>query len=604
MDTENHNTSSSSDCVHNKEISSQLVGINTNDLVSQPQPTTTTATDTSNCFLTVHPSSVHQHHSSSSCSSPSSTMQLIERPLSIKSDDHDDISSCWSTPQQCSNTDNVQTENSSSEKHAQFDKSPTNQVIEINIPSVSAGLALHTSPQNLLARKGTGGIDKSSQLSSVGGKSPSRTTHSHGSKADGEGFKLYTCCGVIEFSWIKTLNLFSLFVNLVAFLTLGALIIASYSGSAAFNELLNGMDADTTFYRNMLIASARSCAFSNQSYAIAYNYSIIYNNYRDKFITSITEVLNVVPPQLQYHIPRNLTIYDLRTFKASVLESQVISLSLNGSFLNAMSIIESDLYKYYLDGYEIEYQPLLDYYNHKEVERKNFSIVMTTLSLIVICVSIAVVIPVVIASIAFSLKRDSSNTKKIKQMRANLLQDTMKDEKMRELFRAHCASEFSLENFMLLDKITDYKNNSEKSFQIQEYLYDNDSKNDETSSTVASSSQQEPPKKKKTKKGFTEKDLLQIEKKKFEIAFEIYSEFLDVNGEHSVNINKQMAESVKEQLDFYATGQSEHLPDQLFDSIFSEICILMLDSHQRFIAQQEANRIAKKEAMKTKKSRK
>ncbi|KAG2374074.1 hypothetical protein C9374_011153 [Naegleria lovaniensis] len=89
----------------------------------------------------------------------------------------------------------------------------------------------------------------------------------------------------------------------------------------------------------------------------------------------------------------------------------------------------------------------------------------------------------------YTLKRDSTNTKKIKKMRANMLKDTMKDQLTRELFRAHCASEFSIENFMLLDKISDYKNYSEKSVQIQEYLYDNDTsfKNDETSSTLSSS---------------------------------------------------------------------------------------------------------------------
>ncbi|KAG2383143.1 hypothetical protein C9374_004480 [Naegleria lovaniensis] len=550
-------------------------------------PVTTTTVDLPpNNLLTVHPAS---NNSISSCSSPSSSTHLMERSKEV--DDDIDSSSSF-TPANLT-TDNV---DSTVEKHAQFAGSPTNVVDIIYVPSTSTG---HSGHHN---NKG----DNKSQVSSVGGKSPSRTTHSQ-SKANGEGFKLYTCCGVIEFSWIKTLNIMSLFLNLVAFLALAALIIAGYSGSSAYNSLLNNIDADTTFYRKMLIASARACVFSNQSYAISYNYSQIYSTYRVKYIASITDVLKVVPPQLQYHIPRNITIFELRTYKAMVTESMAIGLALNGSYVKAMDLIESSIYKYYLEGYDIEYKPLLDYYENKEVERQNFSITITTLSLIVICVSIAVVIPVVVASIAFSLKRDSSNTKKIKQMKANLLQDTMKDQTMRELFRAHCASEFSLENFMLLDKITDYKNYSERSFQIQEYLYDNEnsSKNDETSSTITSSStQQEPTKKKKAKKGFTEKDLQQIEKKKFEIAFEIYSEFLDVNGEHSVNINKQTAEPVKEQLDFYATGQSEHLPDQLFDAIFAEICILMLDSHQRFIAQQEANRIAKKEAMKTKKSRK
>lgn len=456
--------------------------------------------------------------------------------------------------------------------------------------------------ENMPHNKSNHGDSKSHVPSTAtSGKSPSRTQSNTNSKTSSSehGLLIKTCCGTVELSCLKVVNVFSLLVNLVAFLALGVIIVVSYSGGQAYSAVLDGLDSDTTVYRQMMIATARSAAFCNFTTSISRNYSIAYYKYYQKFLSNINVILKVVPKELQYPIVHNLTLNELRTSQAIAMEHLALNQSASGNFLAAMNILESDSYKYNLDGYDSEFKPLVDYLNDLDAERDKFSILTTTLSLVVICVSVSIVIPVVLGSIGFSLKRDSSNSKKLKQLKATQLSETMKDKKSRELFRAHCASEYSLENFMLLDKITDYKEYSERSFQIQEYLYDNDPSEETASTTTSASSSEQQPKRKK-KKGFTEKDLIQIEKKKFEIAFEIYSEYLDVHGDKAVNINKQAAEAVKEHLDFYATGQSEHLPDQLFDSIYNEICILMLDSHYRFIMNQAANKQAKKEQIRKK----
>ena len=74
----------------------------------------------------------------------------------------------------------------------------------------------------------------------------------------------------------------------------------------------------------------------------------------------------------------------------------------------------------------------------------------------------------------------------------------------------------------------------------------------------------------------------EIEKKKFEIAFEIFTDFLDVRGDHSVNISKQFADNVKRFLDHFAKGENDQLPENLFDQVESEMCVLMMDTHHRF----------------------
>ncbi|KAL9655725.1 hypothetical protein ABK040_004958 [Willaertia magna] len=93
-----------------------------------------------------------------------------------------------------------------------------------------------------------------------------------------------------------------------------------------------------------------------------------------------------------------------------------------------------------------------------------------------------------------------------------------------------------------------------------------------------------------------EKELKEIEKKKYEMAFDIYTDFLDLNGGNAVNITKAFIEEVKIQLDYFNTGHNEVLAEALFDRATREISIVMLDTHQRFkssIAFQKQMKITK-----------
>ncbi|KAG2377933.1 hypothetical protein C9374_009018 [Naegleria lovaniensis] len=416
-----------------------------------------------------------------------------------------------------------------------------------------------------------------------------------GSATGSDAIRIHTRCGTFELSWLKVLSLMSLIVNLVAFLVLGGLILAGYLTQSDYSANWFGLDTDTSYYREMMIASCRAAVFSNFNPVTTANYTARYYDWQKKFTANAQSVQKRVPPSLQYTVSHNISVLELRTSKAVGTEFAALGQAAAGNFSTAMSMIDSAAYKGFLEGYAVEFQPMVNYVKSKRDEGSNYSLLVTTISLIVICVSLLVVIPTVVASIGLSLRKDSVNTKKLQKVKAHLLMDTMKDNKLRELFKAHCKQEMSLENFLLLDKITDYKKLCERSFEIQVYLYDNDQTTSDATSEGGLSVEQ--PKKKK--KGFTEKDLINIEKKKYEIAFEIYSDFLEVNGEHSVNLNKQMIDRVKEHLDFFATGQNEHLADGIFDGVENEICILMLDTHARFVQSVQFQKQLRKEALTT-----
>ncbi|KAG2379034.1 hypothetical protein C9374_007672 [Naegleria lovaniensis] len=423
-------------------------------------------------------------------------------------------------------------------------------------------------------------------------------------KSTSGAIRVKTCFGVLELSWLKVFSLLSLTVNLLAFLTLATLIIVGYVGQNYYSTIFDGLDTSTSYYRQMMVASCRSAVFSNNNPQITATYAAKFSNYTKQFLANVDVILTKVPKNLHYYVAHNMSIDDLRTAKALGIESKAISLLKTGNYSSAMSLLESPYYKFCLEGYAEEFQPLVDYVLGIQNFAKDFNTVIITVSLIVILVSVIVVVPTVIGSIVMSLKKDSSNNKKLKQIRALMLMDTMKDTKTRNQFKNYCKQELSLDNFSLLDKINDYKLLSERSFDIQVYLFDtSEGASDILSETGSSSASMEPTKKKK-KKGFTEKDLNEIEKKKYEIAFEIYTDYLDVHGDKSVNINKQLADRVKQCLDFFATGQSEHLPENLFENVESEMCVLMMDTFHRFKASLESQKQNKKEILSKFKSNK
>jgi len=390
------------------------------------------------------------------------------------------------------------------------------------------------------------------------------------------------------------MSIVSMSINIFAFVLLAILIAISYSSKRSETDFLT-IDSDTTTTRETMKWAARAAVYTNFNPELTEYYAGNYTTAYDDFLTLITEILTTVPAKLQYHVAHNVSLADLRTTKALATERTAIAYAQAGNFSVAMNLLEGSNYKYYCAGYDIEFAPLVAYIGAVREAQEATTLLITTIALIVICVSIAVVLPVVIASVVMSITKDTTNNKKLRKVNAFLLMDTMRDERLRQLFRGHCINERSEENFQCLDKIVDYKCLCERSFDIQSFLYDTDLSSDGQISEAGSTSSSEPKKNKKKKKGYTEKDLGEIEKKKFEIAFEIFTDFLEVSGEKSVNINKSSADTVKQQLDYFATGQNDHLSDTLFDSVESEICIVMLDSHHRFKQSLETQKQAKKE---------
>ncbi|EFC42751.1 predicted protein [Naegleria gruberi] len=398
--------------------------------------------------------------------------------------------------------------------------------------------------------------------------------------------KIHTCCGIMEFNCLKLTSMLALAVSLTAFTFLIVIIALNYSVVTDISSRIGVLQTDATYYREMMKMASRIAADSEYNRTIALEYVDIYQNCFDNYYKSINSLYIVVPSEVIPYIRMNISREETMSRRAVKSELAALELVKTFNYSGAKFILDSDNYNYLLTGYSSEVQPVLDYAQAVSDGYANADLAVTTTSLVVIAVSMAIVIPIMIVFVCLSVTKDTSKEKQLRQVRKYLLIDTINDSVLCEKFKEFCKLERSEENFAVLEKINDYKKLCQRSFDIQVVLYDNDelSGSDMVSDTTTSSNETTDSKKKKNKKGFTEKDLFEIEKKKFELAFEVFTDYLDVRGDHSININKNLADKVKQFLDFFAKGENESLPESLFDAIETDVSILMMDTHHRFKA--------------------
>ena len=228
---------------------------------------------------------------------------------------------------------------------------------------------------------------------------------------------------------------------------------------------------------------------------------------------------------------------------------------------------------------------LLNYVVTSEQSKDNSVIASNLVQLVIIVIALVIVLPVLVFVFTYAINRDSLYLEKIRRANSIMLLDTIADSNLRSLFKAHCEKEKSTENFLLLEKIHNYKAMCERVDDLNMKLYGDSTISDTASAsskTDSTATAESVPKLKKEQVAKYEKELNEMEGKKYELAFEIYSYHLDINGDMAANVTKSKCDKVKVQLDNYNTKQIESLPLDLFKQIEKEVCLTMMDTHNRF----------------------
>ncbi|KAL9646225.1 hypothetical protein ABK040_008098 [Willaertia magna] len=396
-----------------------------------------------------------------------------------------------------------------------------------------------------------------------------KSTHSKSSFAlHNRTWRVNTCFGTVELTLVKVLSFLGMLVNIAAFIALTVIIIYAFAFQSSTDIDLLLYRGDIMAYGEVISASVRYSVYTNNTKT----YVTRYYSVRQKLTTTLNNILAEIPKEV------HPTLINVTSFNSSALpnfpfEDKILALAQQGRKQEALAIIDSQAYSNASGTLRSVLSGLLAYSLDLSRSKQSYLLIASSINLGVIAVSLLIVVPVIITVFLLTINRDHVNLERLKKANAIMLIDTMSDSKLRELFKKHCEEEHSTENFLFLEKVQYYKQFCEK------YLEKDDS-SESTTSGQNSSSNNSSSNKSKMKKNASEQDFQEIEKKKYELAFEIYTDFLDLRGETPINVNASKAENVKRHIDNFT--ELSYLPESLFDTLEQEVAILMLDTHHRF----------------------
>ncbi|EFC47555.1 RGS domain-containing protein [Naegleria gruberi] len=390
---------------------------------------------------------------------------------------------------------------------------------------------------------------------------------------------LRTCCGVVELTSMKLACLLGMMVTVVGLVVLAAVAIAAFiTASSKSTDILIAVGKVTSLFE-----SSNSLVLKYTFVGAAADLSM-YNSYQFNYKNSTQEMKTLLQTIL-----RNLDDASIqKTFNSTSIEASNTLDSLNSQTMimvfqdqkaDAQAKISSDSYNTILKTFEGGLDQLVSFVQTKEKEKDTQVLAITLVQLVVIVVSLFVILPIIVFVFTYAINRDSLYLDKIRRANAIMLMDTMEDDGLRALFKIHCEKEKSVENYLLLEKIQYFRSLCERSLDLQMRLFGDNNVLSDISSDISGDSAQSSKKKKESP---LEKEYAEVEAKKYEVAFEIFTEFLEVTGDMAVNISHVLVDAVKDKLDKFNDKQIETLPEDMFNILEKETCLVMMDTHHRF----------------------
>lgn len=447
--------------------------------------------------------------------------------------------------------------------------SPTNKPANLNLSNNNSKKVTISSPNT---------TNKTAQHSQVGFvHNPSESGKSGGSFSQSK-ITVRTCCGVVELTSMKLACLLGMLVTVVGLLVLAAVAISSFViVSSKATDILIAVGKVTSYFEvsNSLVLKSAYTGFKDTDTAT--KVASEYKNYTQELKTTLQTILKNLDDTAVSEMFNSTAIES-----SNYLDSQNSQLLLMVSFGqkdDAVIRINSDTYNKIKETFKTGLDQLVSFVQNKEKEKDTQVLAVTLVQLIVIAVSLFVILPIIVFVFTYAINRDSLYLEKIRRANAIMLMDTMEDDGLRALFRIHCEKEKSIENFLLLEKIQYYRSLCERSLDLQMRLFGDNNVLSDVSSDISGDSAHSAKKKKDSP---LEREYAEVEAKKYEVAFEIFTEFLEVTGDMAVNISHVLTDSVKDKLDRFNDKQIETLPEDMFNILEKETCLVMMDTHHRF----------------------
>ncbi|KAL9649588.1 hypothetical protein ABK040_003265 [Willaertia magna] len=429
-----------------------------------------------------------------------------------------------------------------------------------------------------------------------------------------KGFVIRTKWGDFELTKTVCMSLLALFVTIIGFLAIFVFVFVNFFYNSERTKLTRFIFKMSDLSQSFSISRElveQVIAFSSENDHVKLlneRFNTSSNSFKNLLNSIYADSKNIttIPFDRESYLKLGTNVYTMQTtiFDNIVANrnssdfAQMIYYSINySSNLTAFDSLNSELKQAVIDR-EDKVSFLVSY--------------ISGFALCIVVADIVIILPIIVFNVILSINTDRHYRQRLRQANTLMLTDTMRNTRIRQLFKDYCQQERSIENFLFLERVYEYVTIAEhcefircelfKSQKIKDVNLSNElmlenistetscssseliinENNNATNNNTINTIIQDKKKKQRAKKNFTQDDLKEYENKKYSEAFQIYTDFLELEGQYAINVNKKGIERVKLILDQFNLKQIESLPILLFEDLEQEIAYLLIDTHKRF----------------------
>ncbi|EFC47598.1 hypothetical protein NAEGRDRAFT_57301 [Naegleria gruberi] len=263
-------------------------------------------------------------------------------------------------------------------------------------------------------------------------------------------FKIKLCCGVLELDCMRLLSLISLFINIAAFIIVAGVTIDMFNITQnSFSKVLIAR-GDALNTNELMLDIVRVGALSRNNSEVDKWYV-----YKEQMIDALDRFFEYVDPVVKLSNFNNGSKNGVDMYTLPLMEEIIILLKQN-NYDRAFELYQGGTYQNATTTWYKQQSTVFNSVKTDSRDQDDLVYNSSTGTLIVVCVSLAVVIPIVIVMTILNIRRESTLTETLQNSRVIQLMDTMNDSTMSKFFKQACTTEKKTDSYFLLAEIMNF----------------------------------------------------------------------------------------------------------------------------------------------------
>ena len=390
-------------------------------------------------------------------------------------------------------------------------------------------------------------------------KTTAKTGKSGKSSLSSVTFRIPTCCGMIELNLVRVLSLLGMLLNIGAFIAIAVIVGNAFKLDAKkeTNLLLLRTEFLTNYYKIDCIVKT-ACVTGDIKLVAEYN------------------MLQPNASQQLLELKKNLPAESLKNLKLDFASPQYVGLNnlimgyIAQGDLDSANSVRKSLSYLIMDGYtNILLNIVRTEIDKLSEEKQDYLRLFGAVNMSMVLFGVAISVPIVLLIFAIALSTDVASKRKLNKATGIMIMEAIASEKYNPIFKTFCEKESCLDYFTLLDNCHDYHELCDRAHDLRysNHTYGNDHSELNSASSISEDK-------------IHKEQFETIERNKYEVAFKIFSEFIDPNGETPIKTSKILQDRVKNVLDEFNVGSV--LDDDLFDELEKQVCEMISEHFIKF----------------------